>query len=89
VKVKVERGWVTLSGEVDWQCQRLSAADSIRDLLGVISVSNQFAIKPQVTAKAVKADIEVALKRGAAADAKQISVDIKGADITLAGTVRS
>jgi osmotically-inducible protein OsmY len=37
----------------------------------------------------VKSDIEAALKRRAAADAKTIAVDVKGRDVTPTGTVHS
>ena len=89
VKVKVENGWVTLTGEVDWQFQRLAAADSIRYLMGVIGVNDAIFIKPSVTVTAVKADIEAALKRSASADAKKITVEVHGTDVTLGGTVRN
>jgi len=89
VKVMVEGGWVTLSGDVDWQYQRQAATDSVRYLLGVTGVSDQIGIKPSVTATAVKSDIEAALKRTSIADAKQISVAVHGSDVTLSGTVHS
>jgi osmotically-inducible protein OsmY len=89
VKVLVEGGWLTLSGDVEWQYQRQDAADSVRYLLGVTGVSNQIAIKPSLSATVVKSDIEDALKRRASADAKTISVEVKGADVTLTGTVHS
>jgi osmotically-inducible protein OsmY len=89
VKVMVEDGWLTLSGEVEWQYQRQDAANSVRGLLGVLGVSNQIAIKPALSAKVVKSDIEAALKRRASADARTIAVDVKGADVTLTGTVHS
>jgi osmotically-inducible protein OsmY len=89
VKVLVEGGWVTLSGNVEWQYQRQAAADSLRYMLGVTGVSNQIAIKPSASATVVKADIEDALKRRATADAKTISVEVKGADVTLTGSVHS
>jgi osmotically-inducible protein OsmY len=89
VKVLVEGGWVTLSGEVDWQYQRQAAADAVRYLLGVTGVSDQIAVKPQVVAGSVKADIDAALKRRAASDAQTISVGVLGADVTLSGTVHS
>ncbi|MEL4180845.1 BON domain-containing protein [Roseateles sp. PN1] len=89
VKVLVEDGWLTLSGDVEWQFQRQDAADSVRYLLGVVGVSNQIAIKPMLSATVVKADIESALKRRAAADAKTITVEVKGTDVTLTGTVHS
>lgn len=89
VKVTVEKGWLTLSGEVDWEYQRKSAELAVRYLLGVTGVSDQITIKPRTTAGAVKSDIEAALKRRAAADTKTISVDVAGSKVTLSGTVRS
>lgn len=89
VKVKVEGGWVTLSGDVEWQYQRQAAAHSVRYLSGVTGVSNQIVIKPALSAQIVKSDIEAALKRRASEDAKAISVDVKGSNVTLTGTVHS
>ena len=78
VKVMVEGGWLTLSGDVEWQFQRQDAADSVRYLLVVTGVSNQIAIKPTLSSTVVKSDIEAALKRRAVADAQTISVAVKG-----------
>jgi osmotically-inducible protein OsmY len=89
IKVMVEGGWVSLSGDVDWQYQRQAATDSVRYLMGVTGVSDQISIKPSVTATAVKSDIEAALKRTSIADAKKISVAVHGSDVTLSGTVQS
>jgi len=89
VKVTVESGWITLSGNVDWAYQREAATDSVRYLMGVKGVSDQIAIKPKASMTAVKADIEAALQRRAKADAKKISVDINGGVVTLTGTVQS
>jgi osmotically-inducible protein OsmY len=89
VKVLVEGGWLTLSGNVPWQYQRQDAADSVRHLAGVTGISNQIGIQPALTATVVKADIEAALKRQATADAKTIGVDVQGADVTLTGSVHS
>lgn len=89
VRVMVEGGWVTLSGDVGWQYQRQVAGDSVRNLMGVTGVSNQIGIKPSVTATAVKSDIEAALKRASITDARSISVEVDGSDVTLSGTVHS
>jgi osmotically-inducible protein OsmY len=89
IKVMVEGGWVTLSGDVDWQFQRQAAADSVRTLMGVTGLSDQMSIKPSVSAAVVKSDIEAALKRTAIADAKKISVAVHGTDVTLSGTVHT
>ncbi|MEO6823922.1 MAG: BON domain-containing protein [Nitrosospira sp.] len=89
IKVMVENGWVTLSGEVEWEFQRQTAARGIRYLMGVTGVSNNINIRPKVSSSAVKSDIEAALKRHAKDDAQKISVEVQGADVTLTGTVQS
>ena len=89
VKVMVENGFVTLTGNVGWQYQRLAAADSIRSISGVTGVSNQIGLKPTVSMSAVKGEIEAALKRSASEDAKKITVEVHGADVTLKGKVSS
>jgi osmotically-inducible protein OsmY len=88
INVMVEGGWVTLSGDVDWQYQRKAAADSIRCLTGVTGVNNLISIRPSVTASAVKSVIEAALVRSSIADSKKISVAVQGSDVTLSGSVR-
>lgn len=87
VQVMVENGWVTLSGDVEWQYQKQAAADGIRYLLGVIGVNNQINVKPKLSATVVKSDIEAALKRTAVSQAKDISVAVHDHDVTLTGTV--
>jgi osmotically-inducible protein OsmY len=89
IKVMVEGGWVTLSGEVRWQFQRDAAKNSVRYLMGVIGVSDQISIKPSVSATTVKFDIEAALKRTAVADASKIHVEVAGNEVTLTGTVHN
>jgi osmotically-inducible protein OsmY len=87
VKIVVEGGWVTLSGEVHWDYQRKAAVDAVRYLMGVKGVSDSIAIKPAVSAPLVKADIEAALVRRARKDSNRISVSVNGNDVTLSGAV--
>lgn len=89
VKVAVENGRVTLSGDVDWEYQRQAASRGVRYLMGVTGVSDLVAIKPKVSLSAIKADIEAALKRRAKADAQNIAVEVRGAEVKLTGTVHS
>ena len=65
IRVLVENGAVTLSGQVEWQYQRQAAEDSVRDLMGVRSVANQVVVRPKFTPADVEAKIESALKRQA------------------------
>ena len=89
VKVMVEKGWVTLTGMVDYEYQRQLASSAVRHLMGVIGVSNQVSIKPKLTANSVKTDIEAALKRRALTDAQEIMVSVSGNKVTLTGVVHS
>jgi osmotically-inducible protein OsmY len=63
VKVPVSKGWVTLTGDVHWHCQRDAAADALGTLWGVTRVSKQITIKPQANAANIKSDIIFALNR--------------------------
>ncbi|MGA0532682.1 BON domain-containing protein [Hansschlegelia sp. KR7-227] len=89
VKVKLERGWVTLSGAVDWQYQREAAESAIRQLDGVIGVTNAIALKDRPKAADVKKTIEDALKRNAALDAAAIDVMVTNDQVRLSGKVHS
>ena len=89
VKVKVEKGWITLSGTVDWDYQRISAEKAVRQLTGVIGVSNALALKPQTTPSNISNRIHDALARHAEREAKRIEVTIKGSTVTLHGKVDS
>ena len=87
VKIMVENGWVTLSGQVQWGFQRATATAAVRYLMGVNGVSDQITIKPSVSASSVKNDIEAALKRRATNEANAIKVAVNGTEVTLTGKV--
>ena len=87
IKVKVQQGWVTLTGAVGWYFERETAETDIRALSGVIGVSNQVEIKPAVNAPNLKKDIENALHRSWYYDPDTITVATQGGKITLSGKV--
>ena len=89
IKVMVEGGWVTLSGEVGWEYQRRAAVKGVRHLMGVTGLSNQITIKPKASLDNVKASIESALMRRSLANAENITVEVDGDRVTLNGTVFS
>jgi osmotically-inducible protein OsmY len=45
VKVKVENGWVTLTGEVDWRYEHQAAGKDVERLFDVVGVSNHTTLK--------------------------------------------
>ncbi len=89
VKVQVQDGSVTLSGEVDWWYQKNAAEDAVRPLMGVVSVNDQIYIKPAVKPLDVKEKIESAFQRNALLDARRIKIETIGGKVILSGSVRS
>jgi osmotically-inducible protein OsmY len=89
VKVMVEHGWVTLSGELDWDYQRDQAMKAVRPLTGVLGVTNQMSLKPQVAPSNITQRIQSALQRQAEREAKGIEVIVSGHTVTLKGQVHS
>lgn len=89
VQVKVQQGWVTLTGKVGWHYQRTAAADAVRNLAGVIGVNNSIEVKPPASASDVKKRIEDALKRNAELEAQAIRVDVLNDKVILKGKVNA
>ena len=94
IKVMVQDGRITLSGDVDWYYQKERAEDAVRHLIGVSGVVNSITIKPpvpEVKAVEVKNKIEDALKRNAKLllAAQKIQVECSGSKVILRGSVGS
>ena len=89
IKVKVQDGWVTLSGEVDWRYQKDAAEDAVCCLMGVVGVTNLIIVKPSLKPTEIKTKIESAFQRNAMLDARRITVETRGDKVILEGTVRS
>jgi osmotically-inducible protein OsmY len=89
IKVIVNKGWVTLEGEVEWYYQRDAAERAVRYLPGVTGVSNLIVVKPRVSPTELKEKIENAFRRSAEMDASRITVEVDGGKVILRGTVRS
>ena len=89
IKVTVKNGWMTLEGKVDWHYQKLLAESAVKKLRGVLGVTNQIEVKPQVTPTEIQSKIEEALRRSAELDARRITVEVDGTTVKLYGNVRA
>jgi osmotically-inducible protein OsmY len=78
IKSTVKDGCVTLEGTVDWLYQAALAESSMKELKGVLGVSNNINVKPQGSPTQVKGNIENALRRSGELDARRITVDVDG-----------
>jgi osmotically-inducible protein OsmY len=89
INIKVEKGIVTLEGEVEWEYQRSAAKSAIENLAGIRLIYNFISVKPRVTVSDLKTKINEALQRAAQIDANGINVEVSGSKVTLSGTVHS
>ncbi len=89
LQISVDNGWVTLRGHTNWDYQRKSAVDSIKDLEGVTGVTNLITITSRVEALDVKDRIEEALINAVAKENFKINVSVDGHSVTLSGNVNS
>jgi hyperosmotically inducible protein len=89
VKVQVEKGRVTLSGEVDWAYQSHVATRTVSSMRGVTGVSNLIRIGGDAAARDIGEQIGKALQRHAEREAKRIGVNVHEGTVTLTGTVDS
>jgi osmotically-inducible protein OsmY len=89
VNVKVEHGWVTLSGEVGYHYNRQAARDLASRISGVKGVTNLIEVKRSPSAYDIRQQIMDALKRSADLDASTIIVSAEGDTVKLSGKVHS
>jgi len=83
--VKVEHGWVTLGGQVDWNFQKNDAFKTASRVNGVLGVVNAIEVKATPTPKDIRQRIEAAFKRSSAVDAGAIQVEVDGSTVKLKG----
>ncbi|HET7003820.1 MAG TPA: BON domain-containing protein [Puia sp.] len=88
IKAKVENGWVTLEGEVDYNYQRDAIEDLVKNHSGITGVTNNIAIE-ESDDQIEKKDIEKALRRNWFIDDSHIVVTVSDHEVTLNGSVES
>lgn len=89
IKVKVEKGIVTLTGDVDWRFQKSEAEAAVHNLGGVAGVANLIKVNSPVPVAEVKEKIQKALRRSADLDASRITVQTEAGKVVLSGTVHA
>jgi len=92
IEIGVEKGWITLNGEVDWHYKKEAAEQAVRTLIGVVGISNLIEIKPTVGADDVSQNITRALLRSSLLgssfyDPNTIKVSAQDGKIRLTGHV--
>jgi len=89
VKVTVEKGWVTLTGDLDWNFQRRAVERMVRPLKGVVGITDNIKLKTLPVPLKLRERIQDALTRQAMREARRIDVIVEGSEVTLRGQVHS
>ena len=89
LSVKVEKGWVTLEGELPWGYQRQAAKQAVNHLTGVKGVTNNIMIKSETHDAIEQKEVEKAISRNWSIDKGRINVSVSGTTVTLSGKVDS
>jgi osmotically-inducible protein OsmY len=89
ITIKVEKGVVSLAGEVDWQFQRKQAENAVHNLTGVIGINNLISVRARPQIPKIKEKIQQALKRSAELDSSQVTVRAEGGKVILGGKVHA
>lgn len=87
IKIVVQKGWVTLEGQVDWQYQKEIAESAVRKLSGVVGINNHLTLRTRVNVVDIQQSIVDALKCNAEVDAKGLHVKVEGSVVKLEGKV--
>lgn len=80
----VEKGWLTLNGEVEWDYQRRAAESAVRTLMGVRGVSNLVTVTPKASPADVEKKIHDALARQAEREARHLAITVTGSQVSAA-----
>jgi osmotically-inducible protein OsmY len=88
VRVKVEKGWVFLSGQVNWHFEKEAARRVVGGLTGVVGLTDSITIKPRADAIHISDNIRLALHRSWFSPEK-VHVTADGGKVKLTGTVKS
>jgi len=89
IQIKVEAGWVTLEGDLNWNYEKEIAKRIASNFIDVKEVTNNITLKSDRVAKVAKEDIVNALNRNWSLEDKHILVSVSENKVTLNGTVHS
>jgi osmotically-inducible protein OsmY len=89
VQATVQDGFVTLTGECDWNYQRDDAEAEARRIAGVRGITNLISLRESVPAKDIRGGIQRLFHRDAQIDANTIQIETDGGKVILKGSVHS
>ncbi|WP_454872022.1 BON domain-containing protein [Paraburkholderia xenovorans] len=89
IKIKVEKGWVTLSGEVEDGYRSHIAEKNVVHMRGVTGVTNEIRIRGSASPVDIEYSIRKAIQRHTDRELKHVGVDVEDGKVTLSGRLSS
>lgn len=89
IQCVVQNGYVSLTGDVDWNYQREEAEETVRRIAGVRGISNLLAIRKKIAETDIRAQMQRIFHRDAQLDANNVRIEVTGGTVALSGTVHS
>jgi osmotically-inducible protein OsmY len=89
VHARVQDGWVTLDGNLKYDFQRREVERMVRNVRGVVGVTDLITVTPPASPERVREAIEDTFRREAEIDARHISVEVTDHTAQLYGHVHS
>ena len=87
IRLTVEKGRITLQGEVPWEYQRRAAERAVAGLMGVVELRNEITLSNGCQVANLAQRIEDALARQAMRESSRIHVAVDGKTVKLSGLV--
>lgn len=94
VQAEVRNGFVSLTGEVDWNFERETLKNQVIHMRGVRGVDNRITMrkrapKQEVSTRDIKYQITRALHRNADLEKSNINIAVDGDKVTLTGSIKA
>ncbi|SAL66476.1 BON domain protein [Caballeronia terrestris] len=89
IKIKVEKGWVTLSGEVQDGYRSHIAEKNIVHMRGVTGVTNNIRIRGSASPVDIEYNIRRAIQRHTNRELKHLGIEVDDGKVTLSGRLSS
>lgn len=89
IKVTVENGYVTLSGEVEYYFEKQHAEKAIQNIIGIRGINNLIVVKSHIAPSDIRTRIIREFEKNARNDASNIMVEVNGSEVTLKGKVKN
>jgi|GEM_PF-4621236 len=89
IKVVINKGWLTLTGYVNYNYQKECAEGAVEGIYGVNAITNNIKVKSTITSSFIKKNITKEFKCNTIIDVSNVKVLVDGSDVILKGSIKN